>query len=196
MLALAANDGVDRNYFFDLLWPLVAIAAVAIAPVGQATSGPERIAVRAASFAIVAQMVWQMILVGFVSVPTQHQQHAAMGLKARLAAIPAAAGPILAEFPGHAILAGRQPEYLPYMLARMEKAGRFDPAPVVAKLDRRAYAAVILSPRTASGRFSPAIMAAIERNYAVANPTRDLYKDMFCADGPCDLVWLSPNPKK
>lgn len=84
------------------------------------------------------------------------------------------AGPVLAdEHLGFLPLAGRAVELQPFELTQLVYAGVWNQAPLLAAIDEQRYAAILIyttdaTPSLEQYRWTPEMLAAIERRYAVA----------------------------
>lgn len=178
---LSGNDGADRNYFFDLIWPLCALAAVGAGTVLSAKA-TARIA---GSFAVLALLANAVLLMrGPTEYASREQAHSAEAIIAKLKQVP---HPVLCELTGFTLLAGSDVEYLPYMLRKLEADGRWNPAPVVRRLNQKQYGGILLT-HHASQRFGAEIMQAIQANYDVA----EVFENQFLAEGGGKFVLLKP----
>lgn len=176
-IILAANDGVDRNYFFDFVWALCGLTAIAISPLLRNRFQPVL-----ASALLLANLIYigLHLLAPF---PTDAQMRASTQILSTLKAIKK---PVLAEFPGFALAVGSTPEYLPYMYRKLEDRGLFDPAPLVEKISRAEYGAILVT-SVANVRWSTRILKAVQQAYVVAGEF-----DTFMTEGSKGQILLVP----
>ena len=185
---LAGNDGVDVNYFFDLAWGLFGFLACAlnddrllmlVTRVGSTRAAKSMIC------AWIAVLAYGLVMVAApIEGPSTRQYAVARQLLRSLAG---ERKPVLAEFVGYGLLAGSTPEYLPYMYKKLEDAGQWKPDPIIENVRKKKYGAILLS-SAAKGRWSAAIMGAIEQNYRL----RTAYEGTFMVEGEMVQLYFVP----
>jgi hypothetical protein len=183
---LSGNDGSDRNYFFDVIWPLCGLAAIGVGAAATASQRARALLNAAgACAAATAVLVLAVLLVLAPSdYPTPGEKAAARQIIEKLRA---SRKPVLCELTGYTMLAGSEVDYLPYMLRKLEEDGRWNPQPMVQRIASRQYGAILIT-SAAQGRFGPAVLQAIDENYEVS----DSYHGPVLADGKDALLFLTP----
>jgi hypothetical protein len=180
---LSGNDGSDRNYFFDLIWPLCAMAALGLG--GIAVDHVRKSSAVVAFLSAASILAFGVLLIlSPTYYPTKAENSLAMEIIAKLRA---SRKPVLCELSGYAMLGGSEVEYLPYMLRKLEEDGRWNPQPIVMRLNAKQYGAILIT-SAAEGRFGPAVLKAMEENYEVAQT----YRGPVLADGKDALMLLKP----
>lgn len=178
----AANDGVDLNYFFDAVWAVSGLAACALAAMADPGAGlaPWR------RGAVAAVLVLGAAIGALNPAPAPDAAQARQSREI-VAALSATGRPPLCEFVSYTLAAGHEPDHLPYLYKKLEERGAWDPAPFIAKIERKEYGAVLLT-EVYSGRWSEAVLDAIERNY---EPARQ-FGGTFITDGARTQLLLLP----
>lgn len=187
---LSANDGSDRNYFFDLVWPVCALAAIGTGGAVAITKSSRTLPFTAgAGLIAAAALLWNAVLLihGPAEYPTNVQSSTAQQIIEQLRQSPK---PVLCELSGFALRAGSEVEYLPYMLRKLEEEGRWNPAPIVELIQRKYYGAILLT-HLAKNRFGSAELEAISQNYEVASE----FPNQFLSEGSGTFVLLKPAGK-
>lgn len=185
---LAGNTGSDRNYFFDVIWPLAGLAAVGIAAAGQ-------VAGRALSSALsilcgLSLLVWAGLLMAY---PTAYPDASQRKAAAEIVEAIKMAGrmPVLAELPGYPELGTAPAVYLPYMLAEKERAGSYlPPSDFVKAIEDGNYSAVLLTPN-ALARLGSTVLAAVEKGYSPAKT----WDRVYFVEGEQPVTLLLPHHK-
>jgi hypothetical protein len=178
---LAAQDGADVNYFFDFTWPLCALAALGLHAL-TSSNGWRAVALPCAAGAII-------LLTDFAippRYPSPAQRQKAEQVRARLAAAPK---PVLSEFLGFGLAVGSEPDAVPYLDKKLEEAAKRSTAPLAGRLRRREFGAVLITSQ-AAGRWSPAVLQALDECYR----TDEVYGAMFAAEGEPDFAIFAPGP--
>jgi hypothetical protein len=177
-VTLSGNTGADRNYFFDFLWPICLLIPFGLHKFcirSSQTPARENSVRTSASFKLqISSWVLGLTVVALIGWGTYrdwilfrmpYPNHAERADTRRvtkaLAAIP---GPVISENIGNALLAGKAPDFAPFIMKLCEDGGKWNPAPVVEKLKRREYGGVLLT-KARGTRFSGAILQAINDNY-------------------------------
>jgi hypothetical protein len=162
---LTGNTGADRNYFLDMVWPISMLAGIGL----WHYSGMLALQVRAAiPFAIIFAVVGLLTRAtdeGFRFFRMPYPDHAERARTRKLTQVLRDIdGPILSEYIGNVLMAGKEPDYAPYIMKLVADTGQWDPTPVVKKLQEKKYGAV-LTCKYAGARFPKPILDAIYANY-------------------------------
>lgn len=176
---LAANDGADVNYFFDLTWAVCALAAVGCARIAEASQ------LRAVSgLAVLAGGFLFMELAAPPVYPTAVHLEKGRRVVEFLARAPR---PVLSEFVGFGLAVGSEPPAIPYLDRKLEESGLRTSRQLVDRIARQEFGAILLTSQ-AGGRWSPSVLAAIETNYRQAL----VLPEMFAAEGSPHFILLEP----
>ncbi|MCX7717401.1 MAG: glycosyltransferase family 39 protein [Candidatus Sumerlaeaceae bacterium] len=179
-LLLTGNDGADVNYFFDVVWGL---AVLSTAGMGAAHGAPRWQGPLAGVF-VLAGALMSVALLEPLRGPTPEQEAAAR----RITEILRRAGPpVQSEFVGYTLAAGGEPDYLPYMYRLLEERGVWNSAPIVGRIERREYHAILVTSR-APARWGRSILDALERYYEPA----EVFRGTYIIEGPDDQILYRP----
>jgi hypothetical protein len=178
---LSAHDGIDVNYYFDVLWGLCGLAALGL----EKLATQRGLAPRATALALGVGAIASSWLIP-MRWPDARQVNQAQEVQALLIGAPK---PVLAEFVAFGLAAGSEPAYIPYLDKKLEERGKRRSAPVVERIRKKEFGAIQLTSQ-AGNRWSPSILQAIEENYLVAAQ----YPLMFAAEGEPTFFVLTPAP--
>lgn len=179
-LLLTGNDGADVNYFFDIVWGLIVLSAVGY---GAWAGAPRWLAPATGGLLLTGALVGVALLEPLRG-PTPEQNAAA---RAITEALRRSGPPVQCEFVGYTLAAGGQPDYLPYMYRLLEERGSWNSAPIVARLERHEYNAVLVTSR-APARWGRPILEALERHYEPV----EVFRGTFIIEGPDDQILYRP----
>jgi hypothetical protein len=180
---LAANSGADRNYFFDVLWPLCGLAALGVWQSGWQGK---------ASLACVGLHLVIVALFSSTRWPTGEETQTAQQFIAKYrAARPAIEGPVLSEYVQWGTVLGSNPVFLPYLTAVMAEQGQFDPTSLVAQVDSKQFRYVFTTSQAPS-RFPRAVLGAVTQAYEPQAKWTGLYLTDQPPGAPV-VVWV-PKP--
>ena len=180
-MMLAGNDGVDINYFIDGAWALAGLAGIGFAA-----------ALRAPFWMPAAVAAVALILNAAVTAPMPSPTSAQAARSRQIVDTLRRAGkPVMTEFIGYGLAAGSEPPYLPYLYAKLEERGEWNPAPLVERIRRREFGAVLVT-EMARARWGKALIAALMQNY---EPAGD-FPDTFIVDGDNTQILLVPAAAK
>jgi hypothetical protein len=178
-VVLAAQDGADVNYFFDVTWGLCAAAAL-----GYEHLCKKKCMTNLAGLMLVAGGIlftdWSIP----ARYPTAEQARQAAEVHRILAAAPK---PVISEFIGFGLLVGSDPPAIPYLDKKLEEGNRRSSAPLVKRLRNKEFGAVLVTSQ-AGGRWSPAVLQALEQSY----DQQYVFPRMFASEGEPDFAIFVP----
>ncbi len=170
---LIGKAGSDLNYFLELAVTLACAGGMAVADLtgdmpednGKQSGGPA-VWRRLALLLLLIQMVWLLVLnLRTFATPSQLRQRT-LERQALLALIEATPGPVLADEGMDALLLARRPVWFePYVFTQLAALGRWDETPLLSGLAQTQFDLIIINPRLRAQRWSPALLAQIERHY-------------------------------
>lgn len=180
---LAAQDGADVNYFFDVTWGLCALAAVGV----HALTSSARALPQAFLFGVTlaaAGVDWSVP----ARYPTPQQVRQAQEVEQILVSL---RKPVLSEFIGFGLKAGSDPAAIPYLDKKLEESGRRTPERVIGYLKEKRLGAVLVTSQ-ARGRWPLSLLQALETYYE----QQYVFPAMFAAEGEPDFAIFTPKPSK
>lgn len=180
---LAAQDGADVNYFFDVTWGLCALAAVGVHALTTSARGLSAAFVFAVSLAA-AGLDWSIP----ARYPTPQQVKQAQEIEQILVSL---GKPVLSEFIGFGLKAGSDPAAIPYIDKKLEESGRRTPERVIGYLKEKRLGAVLVTSQ-AGGRWPVSLLQALETYYE----QQYVFPAMFAAEGEPDFAIFTPKPSK
>lgn len=189
---LSGNPGADRNYFFDLLWPLCILIPYGV---WNLATSIKLHSARSFRFITVSAMVCTVAWSAYagwyhfrMTYPGSKDRSRARQVTRNLAKYP---GPVLSENVGSAILAGRDPDFTPYIMKAVAESRHWDPTPLIEKIRQRKYSTILLTP-LAPVRYPEAVLREIYANY-------NLIKVMpgnYLIEGATDYLIMRPMQPK
>ncbi len=177
---LAAQDGADVNYFFDLHWALCGLAAHGM------ESLPRWQAWKAMALGAFCTIALLFVELGIPPrAPAADQVAKAQNVRDILAK---SAKPVLTEFIGFGLAVGSEPAAVPYLDRKLAETGRRSPAALCERIARGEFGAIMLTSQ-APGRWPQFLLDAVERHYRPAHS----FAQMFAAEGEPDFIIFVPS---
>ncbi|MCX7625112.1 MAG: glycosyltransferase family 39 protein [Candidatus Sumerlaeaceae bacterium] len=178
-MLLAAQDGADVNYFFDLTWGICVLAAVGIDSMitSRGPSAPTTLFVMSL---IAVALDWAIP----PRYPTQQQRKQAKEVEQILLSAPK---PVLCEFVGFGLKVGSAPIAVPYIDKKLEETGRRLPERAIEYISEKRFGAVQVTSQ-AGARWPAALLRALETHYE----QQYVFPSMFAAEGEPDFAIFLP----
>lgn len=176
---LAAQDGADVNYFFDMHWALCGVAAFGMHSLSQT---PLWKSVALGAFGTIAILLTEIGMPP--RAPAADQVTKAMKVRTVLQD---SAKPVLSEFIGFGLAVGCEPPAVPYLDRKFAETGRRSPAALCERIARHEFGAILLTSQ-APGRWPQPMLEAVERYYRPAHS----FANMFAAEGEPDFLIFIP----
>ncbi|MGB9690553.1 MAG: hypothetical protein ACPL7D_00115 [Candidatus Sumerlaeaceae bacterium] len=181
LILLAAQDGADVNYFFDVTWALCGLAAFGL---GSLTTTPTFRRSAALLALAIGILVFEVLIPP--RYPTPDQFRRAQEVAQLLAQ---SSKPLLTEFIGFGLRAGSDPPAVPYIDRILDVAG-VRPADKLAKqVEAREFGAVQIT-NQAGARWPIRVLEAIDKHYRLERE----FPEMFASEGEPTFFILVPKP--
>ncbi len=178
---LAAQDGADVNYFFDITWGLCGLAAVGVFHM-TAESGLWRHCLLTGVTLGILAFEWL--------VPPRHplpdQLQRARDFSRLLEAAPK---PVLTEFVGFGLRAKSKPSAVPYIDRLLHEAGVRSADALVKQIESHSFGAIQIT-NQAGARWPKSVLQALEKHYR----EEYVFPNMFASEGEPTFYIFVPNP--
>jgi hypothetical protein len=178
-VVLAAHDGADVNYFFDLTWGLSGMVGLGLASL---ESSPRVSAQLWLLSVIVGIGLTEFLIPPRYPLPRERE-------KARQVAelLSHSSKPVLSEFIGYSLLVGSEPPCVPYLDKKLVEAGKRSCEPLVSRIRSKEFGAILITSQ-AGGRWPREVLEAMNGAYE----EDVLFEKMFASEGEPDFLILKP----